>query len=285
MKRLAALCLLMIIHAAPSDGVGAGRAFERRISAPSIHDTGRRVRIHLPASYGDPNASGRRYPVVYLLHGFPGRSSDWFGRGAADRTADTLMAGGEIPEVILVCPDGNRGFFGRTLYADSYDGSFRMDAFMTRDLVHWVDSTFRTQPDPAHRGVIGLSDGGTGALNLLFKHPDVFGGAGSHSAGLRIRHEFGMTHVVGPARRAAAAYEALNPLDYLRREDARVPSGTIYFDCGRDDPDVEDNRALHALLDSLGVAHTYREYPGSHTWKYWRTHLRESLVAVTRRMP
>ena len=44
---------------------------------------------------------------------------------------------------------------------------------------------------------------------------------------------------------------------------------------------LEDNRAFHRKLASLGVAHVYNEFPGTHGWKHWRAHLRESLVAVT----
>ena len=58
----------------------------------------------------------------------------------------------------------------------------------------------------------------------------------------------------------------------------------FYFDCGTSDESLPDNLEFDRELDSLGVRHTFHEYPGSHTWDYWRSHLHESLVAVTRAM-
>ncbi len=64
----------------------------------------------------------------------------------------------------------------------------------------------------------------------------------------------------------------------------QVRGHTIYIDCGQDDSSIGDTRALHAKLDSLGIAHTYAEYPSGHDWGYWRTHLTQSLEAVTKGM-
>ena len=50
------------------------------------------------------------------------------------------------------------------------------------------------------------------------------------------------------------------------------------------DESFADNRAFSRELDSLGVRHEFREFAGSHDWNYWRLHLHESLVAVTRDM-
>jgi len=63
----------------------------------------RDVRVHLPASYSADSASGRRYPVVYLLHGFPGGSGDWLSRAHAGETADSLAARGTVPEDHELC--------------------------------------------------------------------------------------------------------------------------------------------------------------------------------------
>jgi enterochelin esterase-like enzyme len=41
---------------------------------------------------------------------------------------------------------------------------------------------------------------------------------------------------------------------------------------------VDQNRAFHSELTRRGVAHVYAEWPGAHTWRYWSTHVRESLA-------
>ena len=182
--------------------------------------------------------------------------------------------------MLLVCPDGNRGFYGRSLYANSWDGRFRMEDFMTRDLIAWTDSMFRTLPTASARGVIGLSDGGTAAMNLVLRHPDMFHAAAAHSADFRLTLGFGMRPIVGPDSVAAANLAVLSPIEELQAGHGFTPHATLYFDCGTEDESIADNRALDTLLRERGIAHVYGESAGSHTWGYWRTRLPHSLLAV-----
>ena len=146
---LAAL-LLAIAPAATPGGTAESRApggvlLRLRMRAPSLGGAERRVQVYLPPSYSAPDSSGRAYPVVYLLHGWPGSEGNWFGHGRAAATADSLIAQDSIPEVILVAPNGRgQGFLGRSLYLDSQDGSMRIADYIARDLVEWTDRRFRT---------------------------------------------------------------------------------------------------------------------------------------------
>lgn len=281
-RRTSAACvaLLGLTLAAVSPAREAGRDLRLGYPAPALGQSARDVRVHLPRSYAADSTSGRRYPVVYLLHGFPGGSGDWLGRAHAGEIADSLAASGAIPEVILVCPDGDRGFFGRSLWADRWDGSFPLARSFVADLVPWVDATFRTRARAEDRALIGLSDGATGGLALLREHPGLFSAWAGHSGDYRLGMGFGMRGIVGPDPQGTQRLASLSPLLTLRsRED--VPAGArLYLDCGRGDEDLEDNRRLHARLDSLGIAHTWNEFEGSHTWDYWRRHLHQSLAAV-----
>ncbi len=267
----------LALHAA-----GVLRRYE--IDAPELHDVHRAVRVYTPAGYDEPGTAAQRYPVVFLLHGWPGSDGNWPGLGRAVVTADSLIASGRMPPAILVFPNGNgRGLLGRSLYLDSQDGSSRMEQFLVDRLPDWVDETFRTEP--GCRAVIGLSDGGTAAMNLLFRHPDRFVAAGSHSADLRIRKDFTTRSVLGPEPGAARLAESRSPLAYAAEVAPGMAPRPIYFDCGRDDESVGDNREFDALLTRLGVPHVYREFEGSHGWGYWRAHLAGSLEAVTAGMP
>src|SRR5262249_50565933 len=146
-----------------------------QVATPEYHHPHRTVRVYLPASYRRPDATTRRYPVVLMLHGWPGSDGNWVSKGDADKTADTLIASGRMPEAILVFPDGRgRGRLGRSLYLDSVDGKSPVETWLVTGLIAWVDSTFRTIRDARHRAVIGLSDGGLAAFNLALRHPDVF---------------------------------------------------------------------------------------------------------------
>ena len=239
----------------------------------------RSVRVCLPREYTMPGHEARRYPVVYLLHGWPGGDGNWPGQGHAVATLDSLTASGEIPPVIAVMPNGSgAGLWGRSLYLNSYDGKVRLEDFMAYDLVAWTDSLFRTVPDSAHRAVIGLSEGATGALNLAFLHPHVFNACGGLSGQYELARDIGMKAVFGPEPGGTLVRQQGSPTLYVDRIVDQLKRQTIYFDCGLEDGDLEDNRALHRRLVALGVPHTYREYPGHHGWGYWRKHLRDALI-------
>jgi S-formylglutathione hydrolase FrmB len=253
--------------------------------APTLAQSRRTVRVYLPPSYSDPSSSRRRYPVVFMLHGWPGSDGNWFELGHADRVADTLIAAGEIPEVILVCPNGSgAGWFGMSVWANDHAGRRKVEDYVVHDVVAWVDSSFRTLADAGHRGVLGLSDGATGALNLTLRHPDLFGACAGHSGEYALDPRWGGRRLFGPGSTEGARREALSPARYVSSLRDRAQRVEIYFDVGLSDDVLEDNRAFHRLLDSLQVRHTYHEFPGSHTWSYWREHLRQSLPAVTRQM-
>lgn len=270
---------------APAAAPPKGTLKRYEIDAPEVKDHSRAVRVYTPAGYDDPAAAGRRYPVIYMLHGWPGSEGNWPGMGHATDTADSLIASGRIPPVLIVFPNGTgKGLLGRSLYIDSYDGESKVETFITHRLVSWVDSTFRTIRSPASRGVIGLSDGGTASINLVLQHPDLFGAAGSHSADLRLAKGMGMGGVIGPEPGASKLLAEHSPLVYAAEVLPHLDPPVIYFDCGADDESAAENREFDALLTRLHVPHTYHEFPGTHEWKYWRSHLPASLEAVTARM-
>jgi enterochelin esterase-like enzyme len=260
--------------------LNSGRVRLYHITVPSGGPTPRSVRVCLPADYFDAANAKKRYPVVYLLHGWPGGDGNWPGQGRAATTLDSLRVAGRIPPVIAVMPNGaGDGLWGRSLYINSYNAKTLLEDFIFHDLVVWTDSTFRTIPNPAHRALIGLSEGATAALNLAFKHPDVFGACGGHSGQYVIAKDIGMRNVFGPEPGATRVREENSPTLYVDRIAAQLKKQVIYFDCGLDDGELDDNRALHKKLEELGVPHTYNEFPGHHGWTFWRTHLRESLIA------
>lgn len=264
--------------------VAGGSVRELSMRAPALGGGPRNLRVYLPPSYDTPEARTRRYPTVYLLHGWPGGPGNWFGSGRAAVTADSMIASRRIPEVILVCPDGSgAGFMGRSLYVNTYDGSRRMEDYVVHDLVGWVDSTFRTRRDPAGRALAGLSDGGSAAVNLAFKHPDVFGGCASLSGNFRLDASAGTDRVVGPEPGRSRIVDENSPVLYAPRIVERLRGLTIYFDCGVDDEALAENREFDRVLQSLGVPHEFHEFSGTHGWGYWRSHVRDALLAVTAR--
>jgi S-formylglutathione hydrolase FrmB len=133
----------------------------------------RALAVYLPPSYAASPA--RRYPVVYLLHGFDGDPDQWAGRMRLPRAMDSLVAAGAVREMIVVMPDGKNAF-GGSFFANSVSTG-RWEDFLVRDVVRHVDRRYRTTRGAAGRGIAGWSMGGHAALRLAGSRPEVFGAA------------------------------------------------------------------------------------------------------------
>jgi len=140
----------------------------------------RRVPVWLPPSYdADP---ARRYPVVFVLTGFMGRGrtllndSPW-SPSLPDRM-DALVANG-CQELILVMPDCFTRYGGSQYLNSTATG--RYQDHVVGELVPWADATFRTLGAREHRGVMGKSSGGYGALVFGMRHAATFGAIACHS--------------------------------------------------------------------------------------------------------
>ena len=280
-----ALALALTVEAAAAASVPHGSVQHVWVPAPSLHKTRRSVRIYLPPSYHDPAAARRRYPLILLLHGWPGGDGNWRGQGHAATTLDTMIAHHSIPEVIALMPNANGpGMHGRSRYIDPFDGSFDIQEFLTRDLIQWADRELRTIRDSTQRGIIGLSDGGSGAINLTLLHPEVFGAAGGLSGRYHPGHVWGDGRVLGPEPGASQRLAANSPWLYVPQKVESARRQSLFFATGESDGSLPDNIAFHARLDSLGIPHTFEQAPGGHSWKFWKRQLRDALIAVTRRM-
>jgi S-formylglutathione hydrolase FrmB len=132
------------------------------------------VAVYLPPSYAASPA--RRYPVVYLLHGFDGGPDQWAGeRMRLPAAMDSLVAAGAVREMIVVMPDGKNALGGSFFANTAATG--RWEDFLVREVVGHVDGRYRTVPGAAGRGIAGWSMGGHAALRLAGGHPEVFGAA------------------------------------------------------------------------------------------------------------
>lgn len=134
----------------------------------------RDLSVYLPPGYARQPA--RRFPVLYLLHGFTDNDAQWFGRQGkhfvhVPEAVDAAVAAG-VPEFIVVMPNGFTRFQG-SMYSNSVvNGDW--ETFIARDLVKYVDGRYRTLARPEHRGLAGHSMGGYGALRIAMVAPGVF---------------------------------------------------------------------------------------------------------------
>jgi S-formylglutathione hydrolase FrmB len=141
----------------------------------------RRLTVYLPPGYGEGD---RRHPVVYFLHAFGNSGGSWtnaagFGPTVPERL-DALIESGALPPAIGVFPDGWTSLGGSQWVNSDAIGRYR--DYLAKDVVGFVDRTYRTLPKAASRAVVGHSSGGYGALVMGRYHPEVFSHLGAHAA-------------------------------------------------------------------------------------------------------
>lgn len=126
--------------------------------------------VYLPPSY--ETEAGRRYPVIFLLHGIFDDHGVWLENYEVPAILDRLISESRMPEVIVVMPDGGNKY-GGGFYRNSPVSGHWGD-YIASDLVGFIDARFRTLANVDNRAVVGHSMGGYGALNLAMSHPGVF---------------------------------------------------------------------------------------------------------------
>jgi len=129
--------------------------------------------VYLPPGYDDDES--RRYPSVYVIQGMTGQLDMWRNRTAFRRNfpelLDELFADQGCPPAVVVFVD----------CWTSYGGTGRYHSYLCSEVVPFVDAEYRTINAPAHRGIMGKSSGGYGAMVTPMLRPDLFGGLATHA--------------------------------------------------------------------------------------------------------
>ena len=171
--------LLVCAAALELHAQGGGVTHVDSVPAPSLEanllgdPAWRQATVYLPPSY---SKSSKRYPVVYLLHGFDADHRA-FMRGAYQNlnvriSMDSLIKAGRTREMIVVTPNA-RDFFDGSFYANSVTTG-NWEDFIARDLVSYMDRRYRTVRNRSARGIAGHSMGGYGAIRVGMRHPETF---------------------------------------------------------------------------------------------------------------
>ena len=132
----------------------------------------RSMLVYLPQSYA--SSPNRRYPVIYLLHGYGGDEHEWTGLAPLKPAMDTLVRAGAVREMIIVMPNGNNALGGSFYTNSTTTGNW--DDFIAKDLVDFIDKKYRTIARAESRGLAGHSMGGYGTFAVGMRHAgDVYG--------------------------------------------------------------------------------------------------------------
>lgn len=276
---------IVFAQQAPGGKVLESLDFQSKLMGKAVKYT-----IYLPPDY---ETSNRKYPVVYLLHGYTDDDTGWLQFGEAPYIADQAIASREIPPMIIVMPDAGVTWYindksGKNPYADMFSGEF----------IPYIDQTYRTRASKEFRGIAGLSMGGYGALHTAMRNPDLFTACSAFSSGVFTDEEiknfddesyeqmFGILYGAGlkGSDRLTDLYKSFNPLDLASSQSIdKLKSVSWYMDCGDDDFLYKGNAALHVKMRDLKIPHEYRVRDGGHTWEYWRTGLPDGLKFIGER--
>ena len=225
--------------------------------------------VVLPPGYRLITSRSRRYPVLYLLHGWSGHYDSWVKNTSLSRYAAEHR-------LIIVTPEGANGW-----YTDSAtDANDKFESYVISELIPDVDRRFRTIAERRGRGVAGYSMGGYGALKFGLKHPELFAFAASTSGALDASSRTDDESIMKTCGDAGSATRASNDLVRLAREFPEERKGLLpflYLDCGEKDPWFASNRDFAGVLAERKMAYEYRQVPGDHLWQYWDRQLREIL--------
>lgn len=229
--------------------------------------------VYLPPGY---DSSQVRYPVAYLLSGQPGGWTDCFRSGKVEEMADSLISSGQLAPMILVCFDGSgpHGANDLTDFCNRQDG-YRIQDFIVQNLVPYVDATYRTVPTPQNRALWGYSSGGYGALNIGFKHTDVFRILCSHAGFYDPQDDAGvMLRVLGPR---GPLWDSNDPLKTV----SLLPAQThlaVYMDASPAEDDYQGFQTLSSVLQKRGDTLETQSLAKAHAWRLIVKRCRESLL-------
>ncbi|MGV0419732.1 alpha/beta hydrolase [Corynebacterium simulans] len=246
------------------------------LDLPSQGFKAREAIAYLPPAYW----SGKRLPVLVLLHGNPGGPTQWFGSGEAAQTADEFQKanGGVSPIVVAVDATGSET--ANPVCADSQ--STKVMTYLTKDVPAQIKKQLRVDEDQSHWTLGGLSYGGTCTLQVATNHPEAFGtyldfsGEAEPTIG---KHADTVQKFFGGNEQA---FQAQNPAFLLKKN--RYPGLSVVFFAGdKDKPAIAAQNRLAELVRGAGGKTYVGALSGGHSFGVWRPALRQSFAFAARR--
>ncbi|MBA4197419.1 MAG: esterase [Chitinophaga sp.] len=210
--------------------------------SPSTN-TSRRAFVYTPPGYEKDKS--KKYPVLYLQHGWGEDETAWSNQGHANLIMDNMIAEGKIKPFIIVMTYGmtNDVKFGGMR-------NFKIEPFQTvlvDELIPYVDANFRTIAKQSQRAMAGLSMGGMETHTITLNKPEVFGYYALLSGG------------------------TYNPTEIKDKSNVKL----IFLSCGsKERPDGVKNAAT-ALKEAGFNAVSFVSENTAHEFLTWRRSLKE----------
>jgi S-formylglutathione hydrolase FrmB len=249
----------------------AGNSFAAKIDTVATYSKAMQKTIPAIVVTPDSYSPSKKYPVVYLLHGYSGDYTGWM-----NINGEYIRKIADTEAIIIVSADGG---YSSWYFDVPNDNNCQYETYIASELVRWIDRQYSTLQSPKGRGITGLSMGGHGALFLAFRHPDVFGIAGSMSGGVDIR-PFPLNWEL--AKRLGSYAE--NPENWEKNTVINLThlltpnTLKIVIDCGTEDFFYSVNKNLHQKLLENNIPHDCIFRPGKHDSAYWKNAIKHQLL-------
>jgi S-formylglutathione hydrolase FrmB len=218
--------------------------------------------------------------VIELLHGTPGAPEDWTRAGGADLTADRYAAthGGLAP--IIVMPDPNGSWSADTECVDGTQG--RAETYLVTDVPAWVIANLGASTDRRAWALVGSSEGGYCALDLVLRHPDRWATFVDLSGLDQPTYPGGALRLFGGDRQQLAAHDPRLLL-------AGLPPGPPiagWFTAGTADGAVTTSvKEMATMASRRGIDTRLELIPNAHhTWRVFRHGFTDALPWVAQRL-
>ena len=210
--------------------------------------------VYTPPAY-DPQ---KKYPVLYLQHGYGENETGWVYQGHVGRIADRLLHDGKMQEMLIVM--GN----GMVQGDDMRQGRMLFPKVLLHDLIPFIEGRYPVLTDKWHRAMAGLSMGSYQTSLVTMSHPELFGYVGVFSGFLRAIHGDRNAHL-----------QLLDDQERFR-DSFRV----FYRAMGTEDQFFPRFLEEDAILAEKGVSVTRRTFPGGHDWGVWRRCIHDFLPMI-----
>ncbi|MBS2099652.1 alpha/beta hydrolase-fold protein [Carboxylicivirga linearis] len=210
--------------------------------------------MYTPPGY-DQNA-GKKYPVLYLLHGGGEDQRGWAMQGKVDLILDNLIAEGKATPMMVVMIDGNMPLSGLG------EGTLQLfEAELKEVVIPFVENTYRVLTSPQSRALAGLSMGGLQTLYAGLHNTDLFNYLGVFSSGW-----------IHPMQDDIAGKE----YGFMKQNADLLNKNLKMFWLsmgGKEDIAWKNCQRMLEKFDEMKIKYSYDEYPGGHTWPVWRNNL------------
>ena len=255
-----------------------GTAVRIEVASAALGGRHQPVDVYLPPGYA--THPHERYPVLYLLHGEPGRPGAFLATVRLGVVEDELTTLRRARPMILVMPFGSTGSFTDKEWANGVRPNEGWETFVARDVVHAIDTRFRTIRSSRARGIGGLSEGGYGAINIAIHHPHEFGLVESWSG---YEQADALRSIFGHDQKLVVANTPLDTLE-LAAPVLRRAHTFFWLYSGRDDRFFRQNAKFVSELQRDGVAYRFRIVHGGHNWALWRGNAANAYLAASKHL-